>query len=61
MADEDNKIAPWKLYIIMGVMLVFGTCNTIVTKAQDEVVTKTVDPVATQAARELDPNAKEVY
>ena len=61
MADEDNKIAPWKLYLIMAMMLILGTCNTIVTKAQDEVITKTVDVKATATAREENPDAAEIY
>lgn len=44
--SENDKIEPLKLYLIMAFMLIFGTCNTIVMKAQDEVVTHTeyVDP-----------------
>ena len=61
MAKEDNKIVPWKLYLSMVMMLILGTCNTIVTKAQDEVVTLTVDQNATAAAKLDDPNAKNVY
>jgi hypothetical protein len=36
---KDDNIEPAKLYIIMAFMLIFGTCNTIVMKAQDDVVT----------------------
>jgi hypothetical protein len=38
MANDDRSIENWKLYSIMGLMLFFGTCNTIVMKLQDQVV-----------------------
>ena len=41
MADERDKantIAPVYLYVIMLLMLIFGTCNTVVMKAQDDYV-----------------------
>jgi hypothetical protein len=38
MSGEDDKISPCTLYFIMFLMLVFGTCNTLVMKAQDEVM-----------------------
>lgn len=50
MTDE-NKIAPIQLYCIMGLMLIFGTCNTLVMKAQDEVVVGTyTDPVTLETS-----------
>lgn len=42
---SDQKISPLQLYSIMGLMLIFGTCNTLVMKAQDNVVVGTItDP-----------------
>jgi len=38
MADQSNKLPNWQLYLIMSLMLIFGTCNTIVMKLQDQVV-----------------------
>ena len=35
--DAANTISNCKLYCIMLTMLFFGTCNTIVMKAQDKV------------------------
>jgi len=35
----DNHIPNWQLYLIMFLMLVFGTFNTVVLKTQDDVVT----------------------
>ena len=44
-ANEENQISPVALYSIMALMLIFGTCNTLVMKAQDNVVVGTwVDP-----------------
>lgn len=37
MADQ-SKLPDWQLYLVMILMLVFGTCNTIVMKLQDQVV-----------------------
>jgi hypothetical protein len=49
MADERdaaNTIAPGLLYLIMALMLIFGTCNTVVMKAQDDhVIYESDDPV----------------
>lgn len=36
MADQ-NKLPNWQLYLIMLLMLIFGTCNTIIMKLQDQV------------------------
>ena len=39
--DSSNSISNPKLYAIMLAMLFFGTCNTIVMKAQDKTVVGT--------------------
>ena len=39
--QNQNEIPKWQLYLIMCFMLIFGTCNTVFMKAQDE--TKTND------------------
>lgn len=33
---EGNKIEPWKLYLLMCLMLTFGTLNTVIMKLMDE-------------------------
>lgn len=38
MSDKEDKIANWQLYTLMGLMLFFGTCNTLLMKAQDNVI-----------------------
>jgi len=39
MAKQDTgkkeTLPDWKLYTVMILMLIFGTCNTIVMKLQD--------------------------
>ena len=35
---EQKPIPNWQLYVIMVLMLIFGTLNTVVIKTQDEVV-----------------------
>ena len=45
MADQQHTIPNYQLYTIMLLMLIFGTCNTIVMKWQDEVIVDdTTDP-----------------
>ena len=41
MPNKENQISPLSLYCLMGLMLIFGTCITLVTKAQDNVVVGT--------------------
>ena len=36
--DKANTISVGLLYVIMALMLIFGTCNTVVMKAQDDHV-----------------------
>lgn len=36
MAEQDDGISTCTLYCIMAAMLIFGTCNTIVMKAQNQ-------------------------
>jgi len=36
--DGGDKIANWKLYTLMGLMLVFGSANTLIQKYQDDTV-----------------------
>jgi hypothetical protein len=40
-AGKENTIENWKLYSVMVLMLITGTCNTIVMKMQDQVVVGT--------------------
>jgi len=40
--DAANTVSNVKLYCIMLTMLFFGTCNTIVMKAQDKAVVGTL-------------------
>ena len=38
MGDQnDDNISTCTLYVIMAAMMIFGTCNTIVMKAQNEM------------------------
>ena len=41
MPDKEDKIANWQLYTLMGMMLLFGTANTLLMKAQDGIVVGT--------------------
>ena len=36
MANGKDELPDWQLYILMILMLVFGTANTLVLKYQDE-------------------------
>ena len=38
MGEKDDNISTCTLYVIMAAMMIFGTCNTIVMKAQNEMV-----------------------
>ena len=38
MGDQEDNISTCTLYCIMAAMMLFGTCNTIVMKAQDDMV-----------------------
>jgi hypothetical protein len=39
--EEREGISPGALYSVMGLMLLFGTLNTVIMKMQDEVVVGT--------------------
>lgn len=43
------EIENYKLYTIMIMMLIFGTCNTLVMKWQDEIEVGPVDPITKKA------------
>mmetsp|Transcript_16343 Transcript_16343/g.27645 ORF Transcript_16343/g.27645 Transcript_16343/m.27645 type:complete len:226 (+) Transcript_16343:41-718(+) len=38
--NNQNEIPKWQLYLIMAFMLIFGTCNTVFMKSQDETMSK---------------------
>lgn len=43
MGNENDSLPDWQLYVLMLLMLAFGTANTLVMKYQDEYKVPTVE------------------